>query len=348
MRYATIRAPEWGGNHGISASDVRVLEVAWATKVYRASKRIEGAPSWIIALTLFGASLSVRILLDRWLDPMKFLTFYPAIAASALLCGWRQGAMVLALSALSGWYFFFEPRNSFVLRDQNAIFPLIGFLLVGGFLLILVAGMADLIRRLEAANQVQVSLFRELQHRVANNLQIVLAMISNARRGVLDVTAAERIAAAEDRIAAMSALHRRLYDKTSYEQGLAPILDEMLRNDFGDLPIQLSLDISPDAKLSLDQMTAVLLLVNEAALNAVKHAFEKGAGSKFEVALLKQANGRLQLIVRDDGPGIAPASAVASGSLGMSIMQAFARQLGGSLEMQASAGTTLMVEFPGD
>jgi hypothetical protein len=95
-------------------------------------------------------------------------------------------------------------------------------------------------------------------------------------------------------------------------------------------------------------MTAVLLLVNEAALNAVKHAFEKGAGSKFEVALLKQANGRLQLIIRDDGPGIAPASAVGSGSLGMSIMQSFARQLGGSLEMNASAGTTLMVEFPGD
>ena len=135
-----------------------------------------------------------------------------------------------ALSALSGWYFFFEPRNSFLLREPNAIYALIGFLLVGGFLLILVAGMADLIRRLEAANQVQVSLFGELQHRVANNLQIVLAMISNARRGVLDATAAERIAAAEDRIAAMSALHRRLYDKTTYEQGLAPILQETLRN----------------------------------------------------------------------------------------------------------------------
>ena len=259
MRYATIRAPEWGGNHGISASDVRVLEVAWATKVYRASKRIEGAPSWIIALTLFGASLSVRILLDRWLDPMKFLTFYPAIAASALLCGWRQGAMVLVALRSVGVVFFSSSRATrFCSENRTQMFALIGFLLVGGFLLVLVAGMADLIRRLEAANQVQVSLFGELQHRVANNLQIVLAMISNARRGVLDVTAAERIAAAEDRIAAMSALHRRLYDKTSYEQGLAPILDEMLRNDFGDLPIQLSLDISPDAKLSLDQMTAVL------------------------------------------------------------------------------------------
>ncbi|HEY8126749.1 MAG TPA: DUF4118 domain-containing protein [Methylocystis sp.] len=322
--------------------------MAWATKVYRASKRIEGAPSWAVAVLLFGASLSVRFLLDRWLDPLKFLTFYPAIALSALICGWRQGMAVLALCAVSGWYFFFEPKYSLALRDFHGIAALVGFLLVGGFLLLLVAGMADLIRRLEAANQAQVSLFRELQHRVANNLQIVLAMVSSARRGVFDGTAAERIAAAEDRIAAMSALHRRLYDETTYEQGLAPILHEMLRHDFGDLPIKVTLDICPDAKLTLDRMTAVLLLVNEAALNAVKHAFGKGAGSTFEVSLLRQANGRLRLLIRDDGPGIAPESAAASGSLGISIMQAFARQLGGSLEMNAGAGTTLIVEFPGD
>jgi two-component sensor histidine kinase len=321
--------------------------VAWATRVYRASKRIEGAPSWILALTLFAASLSVRYLADPWLTS-KFVTFYPAIAASALLCGWRQGMLALALSALAGWYFFFEPHNSFLLREPNAIFALVGFLLVGGFLLILVSGMADLIRRLEAANQVQASLFGELQHRVANNLQIVLAMISSARRGMPECPAAERIAAAEDRIAAMSTLHRRLYDKTTYEQGLAPILREMLLNDFGDLPIKVAVDIAPDAKLSLDQMTAALLLINEAALNATKHVFEKGQGSKFEVALQRRTNGRLQLIVRDDGPGIMTGPAAASGSLGMSIMQAFARQLGGSLEMEASSGTTLMVEFSAD
>jgi two-component sensor histidine kinase len=122
----------------------------------------------------------------------------------------------------------------------------------------------------------------------------------------------------------------------------------MLLNDFGDLPIEVAVDIAPDAKLSLDQMTAALLLINEAALNAAKHVFEKGRGSKFEVALQRRTNGRLQLIVRDDGPGITTAPAVASGSLGMSIMQAFARQLGGSLEMEASSGTTLMVEFSAD
>lgn len=320
--------------------------MAWATKVYKASKSIEGAPSWIIALSLFAASLFVRFLADPWLN-LKFVTFYPAIALSALLCGWRQSMLLLALSAISGWYFFFEPHNSFLLREQNALFALAGFLLVGGFLLILVSGMADLIRRLESANQVQVSLFGELQHRVANNLQLVLAMISSARRGMPDGPAAERIAAAEDRIAAMSTLHRRLYDKTTYEQGLAPILREMLLNDFGDLSIEVALDIAPDAKLSLDQMTAALLLINEAALNATKHVFRKGRGSKFEVALLRLTSGRLQLIVRDE-PGIAPAPALAPGSLGMSIMQAFARQLGGSLELEASCGTTLMVEFSAD
>jgi hypothetical protein len=55
--------------------------------------------------------------------------------------------------------------------------------------------------------------------------------------------------------------------------------------------------------LSLDQMTAIALLVNEAAINSAKHVFSKGLGSVFSVTLC-EVNGQLRLNVRDDGPGV--------------------------------------------
>lgn len=260
----------------------------WASEVSRISKRLRGPLSWAIALLLFGVSLTFRFLLAQWLDPEKFLTFYPAIAASTLLCGWRQGVVVLVLSALSAWYWFFEPAGSFAVSKTNATAAVIGFLMVGGFLVLVIAGMIQLIERLEQANRMQQSLFRELQHRVANNLTMVVALLGNARRGLRDQAAVDTLMEAEERIAVMAQMHRRLHDATAYAKGLEPIIIDVLREAFRDLPVNIRVSVSVDVELSVDQMTAIVFLVNEAATNAAKHVFRKGNGTLFEVGLCKQ------------------------------------------------------------
>jgi anti-sigma regulatory factor (Ser/Thr protein kinase) len=54
------------------------------------------------------------------------------------------------------------------------------------------------------------------------------------------------------------------------------------------------------------------LLVNEAATNAAKHLFRPARGTLFDVSLSGVANEQLQLLVRDDGPGLAPGAPWAS------------------------------------
>ena len=319
--------------------------MAWVAKVSRLSTKLRGPQAWLVAGAFFGVSLAIRILLAPWLDPIKFLTFYPAIAGATLLCGWTRGVAVLLLSAAAAWYLFYPPAYSFEIKDANTVVALIGFLLVGGFLVVLVAGMSDLIKRLEFANRAQESLFQELQHRVANNLQVVVAMLQGVRRDLSDEATAEAIANAQDRIAMMSNLHRRLYDRNAYENGLAPLVTDVLQQVFRDLPVRVEVEIARDVHLSLDQMTAISLLVNEAAMNAAKHVFRKGTGTTFKVELLKQRDG-LRLLIHDDGPGIRRDLTSERQSLGMSIMQTFARQLGGSLRLNGPTGTTLKVEFP--
>ncbi len=319
----------------------------WVHKIHTVSVKREGLLSWTVALGLFTASVALRMLLEPLLAGMKFITFWPAIAIATLICGWRQGAFVLVLSAGTAWYFFLEPFHSFAIKDQTTVGSLVGFLLVGAFMILLVAALRETIRRVELAKAVQETLFAELQHRVANNLQLVVALLRNAQRNLRNpVVAAETLADAEDRIMAMAQLHRRLNDGTAYDEGLKPLLREMIANAFRDLPVTVRLDVSGASDLTIDQMTAMTLLVNEAALNAAKHVFSKGLGTRFDVSLTRDESGSLHLSISDDGPGMATQGAdTDAGSLGMGIMEAFATQLGGSLEVARTGGTSLTVAF---
>jgi two-component sensor histidine kinase len=295
---------------------------------------------------LLAASVAARFALSSWLEPLPFLTFFPAIVASTLLCGWRQGALVLMLSALVARYFWLTPYQSFALTDANTVIQLLGFLAVGALDVLIVAGLVEVIRRLDRATKVQDSLFNELRHRVANNMQIVASMLHIARRDISDIPAREMLDDAAARIASMAHLNRRIYDRATYATGLQPILRDVLAETFRDLPVDVRLDIRPD-NLSLDHMTAILLLVNEAAINAAKHVFRPERGTLFEVSLSEVANERLQLLVRDDGPGLGPVASAGrqTQTLGMTIMRAFAGQLGGSLEVLEGPGTALRVQF---
>jgi hypothetical protein len=128
--------------------------------------------------------------------------------------------------------------------------------------------------------------------------------------------------------------------------GLNTLLRELLANAFGDLPVKFQIDVSDAPDLSVDQMTALALLVNEAALNASMHVFSKGLGTRFDVSLSQDARGLCHLVVRDDGPGFTTETVDAqSRSMGLIIMESFAKQLGGSLVVGREGGASLNVEF---
>jgi two-component sensor histidine kinase len=319
----------------------------WVRRISKLSKGRDGLRAWAASLLLFAASLSVRVIFAPVLAGSAFMAFYPAVAASALLYGFRQGVVVLLLSAFSGWYLLSEQISSLGLSQFAAIGEAGGFLLVGGSILLLIAALREAVRRSESAKAAQDTLYRELQHRVANNLQLVVSLLRNAERNLRNPdAAADTLHDAEDRIIAMSRLHRRLNDGTAFISGLEPLLREVLADTFHDLPVTVQVAVKGAWDLSIDQMTAITLLVNEAALNSVKHVFSKGRGTQFDVSLFKEPNGHLHLLVKDDGPGmVAQVAASEPRSLGMGIMEAFAKQLGGSLEVASNAGTSLSVEF---
>lgn len=319
----------------------------WVVQLPEITKWRGSLRAWALCGLIFLACAAIRFSLSWWLTPVLFLTFFPAIMAGALFCGWVAGFAVLVLSTLVAWYFFLPPYHSFVISDAETFIQLLGFLLVGMFGVALIAALVELVQRLDAAARLQEGLFRELQHRTANNMQIVAAMLHLTRDEVADEAALEVLDRAAARISSMAQLHRRLYSQEAYERGLEPILRDVLRESFGDVPVDVRLDVEVEG-LSLDQMMSILLLVNEAAMNAAKHVFRPRQGGHFEVSLAEPANGQVRLVIRDDGPGFAGTGEAEDSrtSLGMTIMRAFAGQLGGTLQVLEGPGTGLLVDIP--
>ena len=307
--------------------------------------RLAGAKAWAAALAAFAVALATRLLLGTHLDGTPFITYFPAIVLATFLGGWGPGALVLALSAAASWCMFWvgsaPPLTVWHATTLGQLFAFIG---ASGLMIATVAALLHAKAKAEAATRLQEALFQELQHRVANNMQIVASTLVAAKRGIRDEAALEAMNFAASRIDAMARLHRQLHSPATYREGLEPVLRDILGETFRGLPVSTKLDIRRE-DLSIDKLTALVLLVQEAATNAAKHVFRPALGSSFEVQLA-QADGRVVLTVKDDGPGSQiSVNPDQSRGLGMAIMQALARELGGSLHVRGGPGTTLSVTF---
>lgn len=188
---------------------------------------------------------------------------------------------------------------------------------------------------LRASNQRLQALLREVNHRVANSLQLVSAFV-HLQAGALDDEAAR--AALRDtqrRIEAIGQVHRRLYtsddveavDMAAYLEALVHELQDSLAAALG---ARLSLTADPIV-LDTDRAVSLGVIVNELITNACKYAYAPGESGEVRISLLKDGDHALKLVVEDDGPGLAPGSAAEGTGLGARVIGAMADSLGAQL-----------------
>ena len=108
------------------------------------------------------------------------------------------------------------------------------------------------------------------------------------------------------------------------------------------------LEVQADSAISdIDTAVPVGLLVNEMVSNSLKHAFPDGRGGQVNVTLRRLGTERLLLSVRDDGAGLPEGFAWESAkSLGLTTIQALARQIRAKVEVRHQGGTEFALTFP--
>lgn len=194
-------------------------------------------------------------------------------------------------------------------------------------------------------------LYKELNHRVKNNLTILSGLIYLQEDGEKDESQKELYQTLRQRIQSMALVHQNLYQ---FDEALNINFQEYLRqlipgiaSALGDSN-QVSTNIRCD-KLTVDMDEAVPLamIINELITNSFKYAF-KGK-MKGEIELWSEVeNGKRRIHYKDNGPGMPEESeTMETQKLGMMLIRLMVEQLKGNLVYKGSGnGLYFMVELP--
>lgn len=194
---------------------------------------------------------------------------------------------------------------------------------------------ADLAR---ARDRAEV-LLKEVNHRVANSLSLVSSMVRLQSNAVSDSAAKRALAETQDRIFAISLIHKRLYSSTdvgsvAVDEYLTSLLDHLetsMRGEGHDASLRYDLEpvaLEPDDSINLGVVTS------EWVTNAFKYAYPHGPG-EIRVRLRKLPNGRAELAVEDDGIGRTENDSAKGSGLGSRIVAAMAATMGAKVEYRS-------------
>ncbi|MDJ0386608.1 DUF4118 domain-containing protein [Roseomonas sp. E05] len=321
---------------------------------------------WGFALLAFAVALGVRLAVDDMLPPgFPYLTFFPAVIVTTFIYGVAPGVAVAIASGLASWYFFMEPVHTFVVTGAT-ILALGFFSVIVAVDILLIHIMHLALRRLRAesarqsrerelSQQLAASrevMFKELQHRISNNLQVLAALMTLRRGAVRDVAAQRILDQATERLELLGRIHRRLHDpsgqRIAFGLFLESLCDDVLQAA-GATRVQVAVAAEP-LVLSPEQTVPVALIVTELVSNALEHGFAEGQRpGRIHLALTREAEGGMaRLTVANDGaPLREDFDPARSESLGLKIVAALAQQVGGRFEMQAAPqGTVSRLTFP--
>lgn len=202
----------------------------------------------------------------------------------------------------------------------------------------------------KARDRAQV-LLSEVNHRVANSLALVSSLVSLQAKSITDAGAKSALAETQDRIFAISLVHKRLYgsnDARAVElnEYLAGLLDHLKTSMKGDgQGTTLTYDLAP-VPLATDASINLGVVVTEWVTNAFKYAYPQGSAGEIRVRLRPLPEGKAELVVEDDGVGRAEGAPAKGTGLGSRIVAAMARSLGGTIEYeQRSPGMLARVTF---
>jgi two-component sensor histidine kinase len=190
-----------------------------------------------------------------------------------------------------------------------------------------------LLKELREQSEHHELLAQELEHRLANGLQLISSLLSSQARATGSPEAAAQLTIASRRVAALGRVHHRLHQLDNQDHvAFSPFLQDLCR----DLS-NLLFDGRPDFTVDVEATSADLpgrlaiplgFIVSELITNAAKYARGK-IGVRF-----KKVTAGYCLSVLDDGPGLPPGfDPCKSKGLGMKIVMAQAKQIGGDLHM---------------
>lgn len=191
-------------------------------------------------------------------------------------------------------------------------------------------------------------LLAEVNHRVANSLSLVSALVNLQANLLTDQAAKDALAETRARIFAIASVHKRLY---SFGNVRNVDLEEYLADLLANLEVSMKAQghgasLAPDLvplTLSTGHTINLGIVVTELVTNAFKYAYPAGSG-EIRIRLRACGTNRAELVVEDDGVG---RDGTAKGTgLGTRIIKAMATSMNAEIDYSnRQPGTAARLAF---
>ncbi len=191
-------------------------------------------------------------------------------------------------------------------------------------------------------------LLQEMQHRVANSLQIIASILLLKARAVNSEETRRDLQDAHQRVMSVAEVQKHLHafggiDQIEVGSYLSKLCESLGSSMTGDgQPIAIKV-IAPQGHIGSDQAVSMGLIVTELVINAIKYAFPSYRADAGIVVCYEVNGNGWKFVVADNGAGKVVAVPVKTGGgLGTAIVQALVKQLGAQIEISTGAHGTVV------
>ncbi|HRN58318.1 MAG TPA: histidine kinase dimerization/phosphoacceptor domain -containing protein, partial [Agriterribacter sp.] len=194
--------------------------------------------------------------------------------------------------------------------------------------------LADSNKKINEQSEQLRFLMKELHHRVKNNLQIVSSLLSLQSNHMPDKDAQQAVKIGQQRIEAMSLIHRNLYQQNNpnmvnMKEYVTDLVESILQSfgmDKDKFNLQLDIQVT---EMDVDKALPLGLIINEWVTNAFKYAYKETAYPSLMLSLKKSR--AVILEIKDNGPGMTrEAWEKPRGSFGVKLVKVLSKQLNGT------------------
>lgn len=192
-------------------------------------------------------------------------------------------------------------------------------------------------------------LLKEIHHRVKNNLQIVMSLLSIEAHEGKSKKISDFLEISESRIQSMLLIHQSLYENNRFDSIVFQLyLEQLVANLKGIMGVKVAnIEFKIDAKnvfITIDTALPLGLVINELLTNTFKHAFPNQRKGEVEIKIYQISETEFELIYSDNGVGF-DANQNVSQSFGMDLIRMLVKQLKGTVYLEPFKGVKYRFPF---
>ncbi len=201
-----------------------------------------------------------------------------------------------------------------------------------------------------AANlEEKTAMVHEINHRVRNNMAIIMSLLNMQSRYLDSSSAAKPIMEIHNRIYSMSLIHTMMYHTGDFKH---VSIQDYLHRLYSHIIHQKRTGLKLDFKVEMNQVTLPIekaipvgLILNEVISNAILHAFPKLESGEISVKGEYDEQGCVTFTISDNGVGFDKTILDKADTFGLKMVHLLAEQLEGVLSFNLDKGTQVEIHL---